>query len=449
MQFEPKTFRLISLGCPKNLIDSEVMAGSLLAAGWRIVPEGPAQVCIVNTCSFVEDAAQESVGALLEAAETRENGEYELLIAAGCLPEKYRAEVRRAIPGVDAEIGTEDFPRIVRIVEDLLKGEGERVFLSPPRFLYDEKTPRALSGPPWRAYLKLAEGCDNRCSYCLIPSLRGSFRSRDFDSVIAEAHNLADMGVRELNLVAQDVTHYGADTGGPGLAKLLRELDRIEPLRWVRLLYAHPAHLTAEMLEAMAGATRVAPYLDLPIQHASDAILGRMNRKTDLAHIERLLDEAQRLMPDLVLRTTFIVGLPDETDEDFSRLLGFVQRRRFANVGAFVYSPEEGTPAFSMKPEVPKETAEARYDELMAAQQQIAAEIWQGMVGKTVEVLVEEELFAEDESDYTHAGRFYGQAPDIDGVTFCRLDPKARPGAFVNVRIVDSSEYDLFGEQLS
>lgn len=447
MEIEPKTFQLVSLGCPKNLVDSEVMAGKLLQAGWSIAPEGPAQVCIINTCAFVTDAAQESVDILVEHTEKKADGFYQLLIATGCLPEKYRTEVAQAIGDIDAEIGAEDFPQIVGIIDGLLEGDGKRTHLSPHKYLYDHQTPRVLSGPPWRAFLKLAEGCDNNCSYCIIGRLRGTYRSRDFNSVIHEATNLAGMGVKELTLVAQDVTSFGADKdGAPGLADLITKLNNISGIKWIRLLYAHPAHLTRTILESMATAEKVVHYLDLPLQHASDPILKHMNRKTDKSKTEAILNKARELMPDILLRTTFITGLPGETEEDFEQLIQFVRKWRFANLGAFAYSPEEGTPAFDMEPKVPEDVALDRQDRLMRMQQDIAAGIWSEFVGKEVKVLIEEELHLEEDSKYSHVGRMYGQAADIDGVTFVVAKDNIKPGEFVTVRILDATHYDLFGE---
>lgn len=448
MEIEPGTFKIISLGCPKNLVDSEVMAGKLLAAGWTMVPDGPCRVCIVNTCSFVEDAAQESTDILLEHAEQKAQGQYEFLIATGCLPEKYSKEIRDAVAGVDAEIGTEDFHQIVSIVDRLISGQGPFEYYSKQSYLYNDNTARVLSGPPWRAYLKLAEGCDNHCSYCIIGKLRGRFRSRNIDSVIAEAQNLASMGVVELNLVAQDVTFFGADKpGSPGLDRLLFELNKIEPLKWIRLLYAHPAHLTVKMLEAMGQAGKVVPYLDLPLQHASDKILKSANRKVTKSRIETLITKARRVMPDIVFRTSFILGLPGETEDDFQELIDFVERHRFANLGAFAYSPEEGTPAFSHPVQIPREIAEQRRAMLMEKQQEIAREIWQGMIGTKISVLVEEELHAESDEDFTHIGRYYGQAPEIDGITYLRANRDVLPGTFVDAEIIDSTEYDLFARE--
>lgn len=449
MEIEPGTFKLISLGCPKNLVDSEVMAGKLLEAGWKMVPDGPCQICIVNTCSFVEDAAQESTDILVEHAEEKKDGNYEILIAAGCLPEKYQKEIRDAIAGVDAEIGTEEFYNIVSIVQGLLSKKGPFTYYSKQSYLYDDSTARVLSGPPWRAYLKLAEGCDNHCSYCIIGKLRGSFRSRDFDSVLKEAQNLASMGVAELNLVAQDITYFGADRpDSPGLDRLLYELNKIEPLRWIRLLYAHPAHLTFQMLEAMGKAEKVVPYLDLPLQHASDNILRSANRKVTKTRIETLLAKARRIMPDIVFRTSFILGLPGETEEDFQELMEFIERWRFANLGAFVYSPEEGTPAYRMPSQVPREIAEQRQNILMQRQQEIARDIWKGMVGNKITLLLEEKLHAEQDDEFTHIGRFYGQAPDIDGITFLKADPELRVGNFISAKVIDSSEYDMFAKEV-
>ena len=447
MEIQPKTFQLISLGCPKNLVDSEVMAGHLLTSQWSMIPEGPAQVCIVNTCSFVTDAAQESVDIIKDQAELKNNGTYQLLVVTGCLPEKYKEEIKDAIAEVDIVIGAEDFTDIVNIIEDFLsKKSDKKVFLSPKKYLYDENTPRILSGPPWRAYLKIAEGCDNNCGYCIIGRLRGSFRSRDFDSVIAEANNLANMGVKELILIAQDVTAFGSDRPKePGLAKLLAALDKIEGIKWIRILYAHPAHLTEEIILAMGQSKKVLHYLDLPVQHASDPILKKMNRKADNARISELLDMARKAMPDIILRTSFIVGLPGETPEDFDQLKSFAKKQKFANVGTFIYSPEEGTKAFTMEPKVPEQIAQERLDELMVLQQEISSSIWEKMIGTKVEVLVEEELVAEEKSDYTHVGRIYGQSPEIDGLTFCRISSHAGPGDFVTIKIVDATTYDLFG----
>jgi len=446
VKIEPKTFQLISLGCPKNLVDSEVMAGQLLLSKWTMIPKGAAQVCVINTCSFITDAAQESVDIIKERADLKREGQYELLVVTGCLPEKYKDEIMEAIEDVDVVIGVEDFPDIGSIIENKLSDKKTgSVFLSEKKYLYDETTPRILSGPPWRAYLKIAEGCDNNCSYCIIGRLRGKFRSRDFNSVIAEAKNLAEMGVKELILIAQDITAYGKDIkDGGSLALLLEELDKIAGLKWIRLLYAHPAHLTNEVLDVMAGCEKVIPYLDLPIQHCVDTILKKMNRKVDRSRIEALLNYGRKVMSDICYRTSFIVGLPGETDKDFEALETFVKNQKIANVGVFAYSPEEETPAFEMAPKIPEETAQKRLDDLMITQQEISQKIWESMIGKTVELLVEEELLAQENSDYTHVGRIYAQAPDIDGLTFCKIKSDVKAGDFLRVKIVDCTAYDLF-----
>ena len=448
MNAEPKTFRMVSLGCPKNLVDSEVMAGALLQAGWALVDDGPAQIAVVNTCAFLTDAAEESVAVILEQIESKNEGEIEKLIVTGCLPERYRQDLADELTELDAVIGAEDFYRIAEIAEEVMRKGDRPVLLSDKQYLYDADTARLLSTPPWRAYLKLAEGCDNRCSYCLIGTLRGPYRSRIADSVIEEAHNLCDMGVREITLVAQDISYFGSDRpGGEGLAELILRLNETEGLRWLRLLYAHPAHLTVPMLEAMAAADKVVHYLDLPLQHIADPLLKSMNRKTTTAKTIELLDAARRLMPDIVLRTTFITGLPGETEADFETLMTFLGEQRFHQVGAFAFSPEEQTPAFSMEPKVPPELAQERRDALMAAQQEIAAQRWRERIGETVDILLEEQLHAEVEEDFNMVGRFYGQAPEIDGVTFCRVDSAAKPGQFVSLTITDATEYDLFAEE--
>jgi ribosomal protein S12 methylthiotransferase len=457
----------VSLGCPKNLVDSEVMVGFAERAGHSITPDpSEAEVLVVNTCAFIDSAKKESVDAILEMAEHKKAGRCRRLIVTGCLGERYREELRRELPEVDAVLGTNEVPDIVRAIEDRaaavplvfhrsnggqVAGGGQGATLAPardaasalPSYLYDAETPRTLSTPRHIAYVKIAEGCDYKCSFCIIPRLRGHYRSRPADSIVREARALASRGVRELLLVSQDTTFYGVDRGERGaLARLLRDLDAVEGLDWIRLLYLYPTTVTSDTLQAIADCGKVCRYVDLPLQHASDPVLKRMRRPGTRASYERLLAKIRRTVPGVAIRTTFIVGFPGETREDFERLCAFVEDQRFDHVGVFTYSHEEGTTAGAMEDDVPGREKAARRGRLMATQKRIVGAANRARVGATVRVLVDG---PSPEHPFVSRGRLESQAPDIDSAVYLSgMEPEAcRPGHFIEGRVLAARGYDL------
>lgn len=429
-----------SLGCPKNRLDSEVMIGSLALAGYAIAERvEDADVVVVNTCSFIESAREESVNAILEVADLRESGRLRGLVVAGCLPQRYGAELAKELPEVDAFVGTGHFQDIATILDDALAGRGRGVYVDAGRtHLYDEHEPRVLIGPTHSAYVKISEGCDRVCAFCAIPGIRGKFQSRSVGSVVAEARQLAEAGVREINLVAQDATAFGKDlTGRPDLAGLLRALDEVDGLDWVRQLYLYPTAVTDELIAVLGSGRRVLPYVDVPLQHASDAVLRAMKRGATEARQRTLVERLRAGIPELTLRTTFIVGFPGETDADFDRLVDFVREVRFDRVGVFRYSDEEGTAALEYQGKVPRKVARARHRELLRVQSAIMQEKLATLVGRTLPVLV-------DEAGPRARGRLASQAPEIDGVVF--LAGPVSSGDLVPARITGVRELDLEGE---
>lgn len=428
-----------SLGCPKNRLDSEVMIGTLALAGYAIAEQiDDADVVVVNTCSFIESAREESIDAILEVADLRESGGLRGLVVAGCLPQRYGADLAKELPEVDVFVGTGRFPEIATILDDALAGKGRGVYVDAGRtHLYDETEPRVLIGPTHSAYLKISEGCDRVCAFCAIPGIRGKFQSRSVESVVAEARQLAEAGVRELNLVAQDATAFGKDrTGRPDLAGLLRALDEVEGLDWIRPLYLYPTAVTDELVRVLASGRRVLPYVDVPLQHASDAVLRAMKRGATESKQRALVEKLRSEVPGLTLRTTFIVGFPGETDADFERLLGFVREARFDRVGVFRYSDEEGTTALGLANKVPRKVARDRHRELVRVQHEIMREKLEGLVGSRVTVLV-------DEGGRRARGRMASQAPEIDGVVF--LKGPVRAGELREVRLSRARDVDLEG----
>lgn len=428
-----------SLGCPKNRLDSEVMIGTLALAGYAIAEQiDDADVVVVNTCSFIESAREESIDAILAVADLRESGGLRGLVVAGCLPQRYGADLAKELPEVDVFVGTGRFPEIATILDDALAGKGRGVYVDAGRtHLYDETEPRVLIGPTHSAYLKISEGCDRVCAFCAIPGIRGKFQSRSVESVVAEARQLAEAGVRELNLVAQDATAFGKDrTGRPDLAGLLRALDEVEGLDWIRPLYLYPTAVTDELVRVLASGRRVLPYVDVPLQHASDAVLRAMKRGATESKQRALVEKLRSEVPGLTLRTTFIVGFPGETDADFERLLGFVREARFDRVGVFRYSDEEGTTALGLANKVPRKVARDRHRELVRVQHEIMREKLEGLVGSRVTVLV-------DEGGRRARGRMASQAPEIDGVVF--LKGPVRAGELREVRLSRARDVDLEG----
>jgi ribosomal protein S12 methylthiotransferase len=432
-----KTVGLVSLGCPKNLVDSEVMLGRLQERGYALVPDArEADVIVVNTCAFIDRAKQESVDAILEMAREKEQGRARRLVVTGCLTQRYDAELRREIPEIDATLGTGQVDDIVQAVE----GEANTDATAAPTWVYDHTSPRTLSTPPWLAYVKISEGCDYTCSFCIIPTLRGRHRSRNVEDIAAEVRGLAARGVKEVVLVAQDSTRYGLDHGlRDGLAYLLRRLGRVEGIRWIRVMYAYPATLTDPILDAMASEEKVVKYVDIPLQHASDSVLRRMKRPTGRGHLLGMVERIRARVPGVSIRTSFIVGFPGETEADFRELVAFVEAARFDNLGVFTYSDEEGTTSFDLSGRVAPAIKERRRRRLLAVQKRIATARNRGRVGERVEVLVEG---THPESDLLMRGRTAAQAPDVDGMVII-ADGAAEAGSFVTCEVTEGHPYDL------
>ncbi len=435
---------LVSLGCPKNLVDAEVMLGHLPTDRFTIVTdEAQADIIIVNTCSFIKDAQEESVDTILEVADYKKNGRCRMLVVSGCLPQRYQEKLADELPEVDLFMGTSDAPRIVELLDAQLGKVGQTEAIGLPEFLYDHTTPRVKSSPFYSTYVKIAEGCANHCSYCVIPQLRGTLRSRSIASIVEEVRALTADGVKEVNLIAQDLTAYGADRDdGARIEDLLRELVKIDDLRWLRLLYAYPDGISDELIELMASEEKICNYLDIPLQHIDSTILSMMNRRIDEAGIRSLVGRLRQRIPDLTLRTAFIVGFPGETEEQFARLHDFINEGNFERVGVFRYSREEGTGAAGLENQVPERIKKARYAKLMKAQQRVSFRKNRALVGRTEQVLVEG--FSE-ETDLLLRGRSIRQAPDIDGQVYITAG-QAEIGDIVELRITDSSDYDLIGE---
>jgi len=437
-----KRVSLVSLGCPKNLVDAEVMLGHLPADRYEIVTdEATADIIIVNTCSFIKEAKEESVETILEVADYKQTGRCRLLVVSGCLPQRYQDELAAELPEVDLFMGTGDAPRIVELLE---AGDGgQRAAVGVPEYLYDHTTPRVKSSPHYSAYVKIADGCANHCSYCIIPKLRGTLRSRTIASVVAEVRRLVGQGVREINLIAQDITAFGADReDGSRIETLLRELVAIEGLSWLRLLYAYPDGISDELIELMATEPKICNYLDIPLQHIDDGILAMMNRRVDEAGIRDLLQRLRTRIPDLTLRTSFIVGFPGESETQFDKLLAFVKEGHFERVGVFRYSREEGTAAYALDNQIPERVKKSRYSRLMKAQARVSFRKNRALVGRVEPVLVEG---VSEETELLLQGRSSRQAPDVDGLVYI-TSGQAEIGTIVPLRITDSSEYDLIGE---
>lgn len=435
---------MVSLGCPKNLVDAEVMLGCLAKEQYEITTdEHEADIIIVNTCSFIGDAKKESIDTILDLADRKHDGRCKLLIVTGCLPQRYQEELAAELPEVDIFIGTADYPRIAGIIAEK-RGVAEQLrYISDPNYIFDESLPRLKSSPAYTAYLKIAEGCSNCCSYCVIPSLRGALRSRPLDNLLMEARTLVSNGAREINLIAQDITAWGRDLpGSPTLEELIRELAKIAGLRWIRLLYAYPDGITDGLIEIIKNEPKVCKYLDIPIQHISDPILKRMNRRSTEPQIRELISRLRSEIPEIALRTSLIVGFPGETDEDFSTLLHYVEETQFDRLGVFCYSREEGTPAAGMEDQVSERVKRDRYKKLMKVQARLSFKRNRRLIDTEEEVIVEG---YSDETDLLLKGRSSRQAPDIDGQVYITAG-NANVGDIVRLRITDSSDYDLIGE---
>jgi len=446
-----KKVGFVSLGCPKNLVDSEVMMGQLAEAGYEITNNAEeAETVVVNTCGFIESAKQESIDAILEATRLKEEGKAKRVVVAGCLVERYRDDLMKELPEVDAFIGTSQVNEILKAADETF--DARNLALSPignktATYLYDVDTPRLRATESHTAFIKIAEGCDRPCAFCSIPSMRGSFRSRRFGSIIEEARNLAKQGVKELVLIAQDSSRYGEDLGGvDALAALIRALGEIEDIEWVRVMYAYPTHISDAFLAAIAETPKAVKYLDMPLQHASRNVLKLMKRGGNRESLEKLIRRVRERVPGIAIRTTFITGFPGETDEDFEELIKFVQNCRFDNLGVFTYSDEEGTPAYMLPDKVDPKIAKQRRNRLMKEQAKISKQINKSKIGSTYKVMFEG---LSQESDLLFQGRLEGQTQEIDGYILINDMPEKfepRVGEIYDVRITEAHEYDLVGE---
>lgn len=433
----------ISLGCDKNLVDSEVMLGLLDSRGYQIVDdETIADVIVVNTCCFIHDAKEESIQTILEMAEYKKTGSLKALVVTGCLAQRYQQEIIDEIPEVDVVLGTASYDKIAEAIDEALGGHSE-MYLEDLDRLPQVSSKRLVTTGGHYAYLKIAEGCDKHCTYCIIPKIRGNFRSVPMERLLKEAKELAEGGVKELILVAQETTVYGQDIyGEKSLHRLLRELCKIDGIQWIRLLYCYPEEIDANLIQVMKEEPKICHYLDLPIQHASDAILKKMGRRTSKAQLVDTIRTLREEIPDITLRTTLITGFPGETEEQHQELVEFVDEMEFDRLGVFTYSPEENTPAAEMPDQIPEEVKEDRQAELMELQQEIAFDLAEDMIDREVLVMIEGKVA--DENAYV--GRTYRDAPNVDGLIFINTDEELMSGDFAKVKVTGAMEYDLIGE---
>lgn len=435
----------VSLGCDKNLVDSEVMLGLVREKGYQITnEETQADIIIVNTCCFIHDAKEESIVTILEMAQLKQTAHLKALIVTGCLAQRYQTEIKKEIPEVDAVLGTSSYDDIVQAIQTALEGHGIEEF-KELSYLPNVSAKRINTTGGYYSYLKIAEGCNKRCTYCIIPDIRGSYRSVPMEQLLEEANYLALHGTKELILVAQETTMYGVDLyGEKSLPKLLRELCKIEQLHWIRILYCYPEEITEELIQVIKEEKKLCHYLDMPIQHCSDRILKLMGRKTNKEELITIIAKLRENIPDIALRTTLITGFPTESEEEHQELMDFIAEQKFERLGVFTYSPEEGTKAAIMQGQISKEVKKQRQTQLMELQQQIAFEKGKQMTGRVLEVIVEGKLPEDD----IFMGRTYMDAPNVDGYLFVPISYEAMSGEFIHVRVTDSKEYDLIGEML-
>ena len=433
----------VSLGCDKNLVDSEVMLGMLKERGYTFTDDQTqADAAVVNTCCFINDAKEESIQTILELAELKKIGQLKALVVAGCLAQRYQEEIQKEIEEVDAIIGTTALEKVVETLDEVLAGKGENHLEALDKAPLGGKE-RVLTTGGYFSYLKIAEGCNKHCTYCIIPKVRGEYRSVPMELLLDEARQLAGKGIKELILVAQETTLYGMDLyGEKKLPELLDRLCEIEGLIWIRIMYCYPEEITQELIDVMKRQPKICHYLDIPIQSGSDRILKLMGRRTDTAQIEALVDHLREEIPDICIRTTFITGFPTETEEDFTETMEFINRMEFDRLGAFTYSPEEGTPAAGMDGQVEEEIKIRRQQEMMELQQEIAFEAAENMKGRELTVMIEGKLAEED----VYVARTYKDAPSVDGYLFVDTDWSLMSGDFVRVRVTGANEYDLIGE---
>lgn len=444
-----KKVGFISLGCSKNLVDTEKMLGLMEGAGYELTEDlGEAEIIIVNTCTFIDAAKEESVQTLLETAQYKKTGRCEKLVAAGCLSQEFQAELAREIPEIDILVGTNSWQDIIGAVQEAYEDNHTVLRFGSAPCEHEEMIPRQITTPRYMAYVKIAEGCSNGCTFCYIPYVRGRMRSRPIASVIHEVRELAARGVREFNLIAQDLSCYGRDLrDGTNLAALLREMVKIEGVHWIRLFYLYPTYFTDELLDLICSEPKICKYVDIPLQHISDSVLRRMHRRDSADSIRSLLYKLRHASVPMTIRTTLMVGFPGETEEDFQELLDFIHTVKFDDMGAFKYSPQEGTPAARMADQVPEEVKEDRYHRLMAAQAAISEENDQKAIGLVTEALVEEIIDTGD-GHLQAKGRTSFQAPEVDGNVYIDNPGGLKPGDFVKVRITDGYAYDLIAERV-
>lgn len=444
---------IISLGCARNLVDTEVMAGFLQQGHYEMVSEATeADIVLINTCSFIDAAKAESIDTILEMARLKEEGKLQTLVVAGCLPQRYSEDLMRELPEVDLFMGTGEVPHIVEILKEHRESKKQRLYIGIPRYLYDHATPRLRTTPSYSAFLKVSEGCDHKCAFCIIPQLRGPHRSRPIDSIVKEAGMLAEHGVKEINLIAQDLTAYGRERkDGTTLHDLLQEMVSIPGIQWIRLLYAYPNFLDEPLLRLIRENEKICKYLDIPFQHIGGRILKRMRRGKSGSDVREAVHKLRRAIPDITLRTSLIVGFPGETEEDFQELLGFVQEAQFDRLGVFQYSMEEGTAAALMGDQISEQEKERRWQEVMEVQVEISRRKNEALIGTAQRVMIE----SWDLDTESLSGRTQAHAPDVDGVVYIENDhteegkEKMRPGELVDVRITQALDYDLIGEILN
>lgn len=444
-----KLVHFVSLGCSKNLVDAQVMLGVLNKHNYTVTQNSEeAAVVVVNTCAFVEEAKKESIQTILSLGSQKK--QEQLLVVSGCLSQRYHKELEEEMPEVDLFIGTGEYNKIHQFIEAKKEGAlNKKSFVEVPKYIHTEMDPRLNTSPSYMAWLKVSEGCNRKCTFCIIPKLRGALRSRSVESLVKEAEDLVSNGVKELNVISQDLSSYGIDLSEKdSLLGLLKGLESIDGLEWVRLFYYYPDELTDEVIEFMAESKKICSYLDMPVQHFSDSVLKRMNRRITGAEIHNRIEKLRELIPEVVIRTSVIVGFPGETEKDFQTLLEGVEKAKFEHLGVFKYSDEEGTPAFRLNEKLDQQVIDERFNKIYEAQKKIADQKTKTQIGKTLDVLVEG---FHDESDLLFKGRHYGQAPDIDGTVIINEthDQPLQAGDMIKVKITDQFEYDLVGEVFS
>ena len=437
---QERKVHLISLGCARNRVDSEVMLGTMMGKGWRHTDTtDDADAVVINTCGFIASAKEESIDTILSATELKKSRPHVKVVVTGCLTQRYKSQLAKGLPEVDLFIGTDEFTRIGDLLDTM--PEQGTVHARRTHYLYNEEMPRVNTLAKHAAYVKVAEGCQHNCAFCIIPAIRGRLRSRPLNSVVSEVRTLVKGGVKEVNLIAQDLAAYGRDRGDVDLFGLLKELVEVEGLEWLRCLYVYPEYISDEFLEFLAEQPKIVKYLDVPVQHASDTILKRMNRNVTSAQLDEIFGKLRARIPDMAIRTSVMVGFPGETDEDFEQLKAFIVKQKFRHLGCFAYSQEEGTVAGRMPDQVPEEVKERRLAELMEVQREISNDLLKEYRGKVLPVLVEGQS---PESEYVWQGRLSIQAPEVDGVVYL-TDGPVKPGTIQMVEILETHDYDLVG----